>query len=365
MKVFGLQTFIWQNNLKSIILLIIFPVIITFLGFVFVFTFNLLTDNSGGYQEDGAVYTSDEKEDLREYYDAHPYAKVNMANDFREWLYEEDDLVVEEEGPLEKTISSFPLITPFFLGGVGLWFFIAWTSHKGMISRMTHSNPLDRKTNPRVYNIVENLCISRGLPVPEIYVIEDSSLNAYATGLRPKDAVVVFSRGLIEKLDDGELEAVAAHELTHIRNYDIRLMVIAIIFVGIITTMSEAFLRMRIRTRSSSKKSGSAILMILLLKALVFVIGFFITLFVQAAISRKREYLADAGSVELTKSSQPLISALKKIDQDPMIEAVHNRSVAQMFIDNPLSSGKGGIMARLLSTHPPIKDRIKALEMMG
>jgi heat shock protein HtpX len=260
--------------------------------------------------------------------------------------------------PLTKTVDSMPWITPFFFGGVGIWFLIAWAFNQQMILSLTKSKSLTREENPRVYNIVENLCISRGLPVPKIYIMEESSLNAFASGLSPKNAIIGFTRGILEKLDDKELEAVAAHEITHIMNYDTRLMLVAIIFVGIIQTMSEVFFRVRF-SGSGKKNDGAAAIFLLQIVALI--VGFLVTALIQSAISRKREFLGDAGSVELVKSSQPLISALMKISQDPGVEAINNQSVSQMFLYNPRATK----LSSLFASHPPIEERIKALQAIG
>jgi len=314
MAVAGLQTQIWSNKSKSLILLALFPVILLVIVYLIVFAL------------------------------AASSADVN-----------------------DPTTASFDMFKSFIfyvLAGVVFWFLIAWAFHQNMILAMTHAEPLERKDNPRVYNIVENLCISRGIPMPKIYVIDDESLNAYASGISPKSSLITFSHGILDKLNDQELEAVAAHELTHIINYDIRLMVICIIFVGIIQTISEFFLRVRIGESRGSRKNSSAGV-ILLIKLVVFLLGFLFTVLVQMAISRKRESLADAGSVELTKSSAGLISALEKIAQDPRIEVIENRSVAQMCIENPLSKNDPGILSKLFSTHPPIKERIETLRTIG
>jgi heat shock protein HtpX len=267
--------------------------------------------------------------------------------------------------PVAQTVSAAPYVAPFFFLGCGIWFVIAWIFNRDMVMALTHAQPLDRKSNPRIYNIVENLCISRGLPVPQIYIIDEPSMNAFASGLGPKNAMICFSRGIVEALNDQELEAVAGHELTHIMNNDIRLMLIAIIFVGIIQTIAWVFLRIPLFVGGNRRNGGGAAIVVLVLKLLAFVIGFFFAAVVQAAISRKREYLADAGSVELTKSSQPLISALEKISGNPHIAAVGNANVAQMFIENPLYANEEGFFGRLFDTHPPIADRIKALQQIG
>lgn len=314
MKVVGLQTHIWDNNLKSIFLLTVFPLIIGIL-----------------------VYLA--------------CLILAIAGESKDILYDS----------ISFTFASMLFVIPAIL----IWFSIAFAFNKQIINAMTKSKGLERTDNPKIYNIVENLCISRGLPVPSIQVIEDDSLNAFASGLSPKDSAITFSRGILNKLSDQEIEAVAAHELTHIINRDVRLMVVSIIFVGIIQTIADLIVRVNIK--SNGKDSGSLAMVILLIKLIAFVLGFFVSVIVQLAISRKREFLADAGSVELTKTSEYLISALEKIDQDPRIEAVENRSVAQMFFDNPLANKnrKVNFLDKMFMTHPSMDERIAALRMVA
>ncbi len=316
MKVVGLQTHIWDNNLKSIFLLTVFPLIIG----VLVYLACLL---------------------------------LAIAGESKDILYDS----------ISFTFASMLFVIPAIL----IWFSIAFAFNKQIINAMTKSKGLERTDNPKIYNIVENLCISRGLPVPSIQVIEDDSLNAFASGLSPKDSAITFSRGILNKLSDQEIEAVAAHELTHIINRDVRLMVVSIIFVGIIQTIAELIVRVNIKSNNNSRDSGSLVMVILAIKLLAFVLGFFVSVIVQLAISRKREFLADAGSVELTKTSEHLISALTKIDQDPRIEAIENRSVAQMFFDNPLANknGKVNFIDKMFMTHPTIEERVSALRMVA
>lgn len=317
MKVVGLQTFIWQNNTRSLILLLLFPFLLGLILYLVIF---------------GVTVSSHH---------------ANIA------------------GATIDAWSTLQHSAIYILAGVLVWFLIAWTFHKAMILGMTGAQPLERRDNKALYDIVENLCISRGVKTPSLYVIEDSSMNAFASGLSPNNAMIAFSRGLLDSLTPQEVEAVAAHELTHILNRDSRFMIIAIIFVGIIQTIAEIFLRTNIVVSDRDEKgTGSAYLVILLIKIAVYIIGFFITLIVQLAISRRREYLADAGSVELTKSSEHLISALQKISGDSRIEAIANRNVAQLCIENPLEHGHS-FMSDLLSTHPSVQDRIKALQMIG
>ncbi len=315
MRVVGLQTHIWKNNFRSLFLLCMFPVMLITILFLIMF----------------AVLGS-----------------------------ESSSLV----SAFEEALTGSILISPFVTLGVLIWFLIAWGFHKSMIMKMTGAKGIEKKDYPELYQIVEELTISRGLPMPKLSIIEDDSLNAFATGLSPKNSMIAFSRGLLKKLNKQEIEAVAAHELSHIINRDIRVMVISIIFVGIIQTVAEVFLRSRIEPKSGGKNSGNGVLIILLVKVVVFVLAFLISLVIQLAISRKREYLADAGSVELTKSSATLISALRKISQDSRIEAIENKSVAQMCIEMPLEK-KTGWFEHLFATHPPIEDRIRVLSLIG
>ncbi len=259
---------------------------------------------------------------------------------------------------MEMANSHFLQTMPFVLIGVGIWFFIAWMGHASFIRMATGSKPLERTENKRVYNLVENLCIQQGMTMPAVYVIEDESLNAFATGISSKTFSISLSRGIINKLEDDELEGVIAHELTHIRNRDVRLLIISIIFVGIFSFLAEMALRSLRFSSGSKKKDGGYIVLIAIA---VTAICYFISLFLRFGISRSREYLADAGGAEMTKKPYALANALRKIDDDPQIEAVKRSDVAQMFIENPQSEKKS-FFAGMFATHPPIKKRIELLE---
>ncbi|GHT56261.1 protease HtpX [Bacteroidia bacterium] len=256
---------------------------------------------------------------------------------------------------------------PYILGGVLIWFLIAYFANTAIIQRATGAHSLERKENKRVYNLVENLCMSQGMPMPKVNVIEDDSLNAFASGINNRTFTVSLSRGIINKLDDDELEGVIAHELSHIRNRDVRLLIVSIVFVGIFAMLTEIAFRMLLhspRSRSSSNsKNGNGTIIIVLIALVVAAVGFFFATLMRFAISRKREYLADAGSAEMTRKPQALASALRKIARDPAIEAVTRDDVAQLFIEHPrpkksLAAGISGLFA----THPPIEERIKVLE---
>jgi heat shock protein HtpX len=250
---------------------------------------------------------------------------------------------------------------PTVLFIVGLWFLIAWLFHTSLIRYATGSRPLERRENKRVYNLVENLCIQTGQSVPKIYIIEDDSLNAFASGINERTFSISLSRGIIEKLDDEELEGVIAHELTHIRNRDVRLLIISIIFVGIFAFIAQMAFR-SLQFGAYSRRRDKNNLPLILIAIVIAAICYFIAILLRFGISRSREYLADAGAAELTKKPYALASALRKIDQDPLIEAVQSRDVAQLFIDNPSPEETGFSFSNLFSTHPPIKKRIQLLD---
>ena len=266
-----------------------------------------------------------------------------------------------ENRTIDMVNRNFLLTIPWVTIGVIIWFTIAWFTHSVMIRAATDSSPLQRNENKRVYNLVENLCISAGMKTPAINIIEDDSLNAFASGIDSGSYTISLSRGIIAKLNDEELEAVIGHELTHIRNRDVRLLIISIVFVGIFAFVSETLLRsMRFGNIGRGKKGGAAVLIAIVLA----IVGYFLASFFRFAISRKREYMADAGSVELTKRPLALASALRKISADPTIEAVKRKDIAQLFIENPgvKEDKKSFSFGSLFATHPPISKRIEVLE---
>jgi heat shock protein HtpX len=267
------------------------------------------------------------------------------------------------EQDADRVNQYFLQIIPFVLAGVGIWFLIAWAGHNTFIKLSTGAKSLERKENKRVYNLLENICISQGMKMPRLNIIEDDSLNAFASGISDKSYSITLSTGIINKLDDDELEGVMAHELSHIRNRDVRLLIISIIFVGIFSFVAEmAFRGLRFAGRKSSKASkgsGAIVLIIIAITA----IAYLVSILLRFGISRNREYLADAGASEITKKPYALASALRKISADPMIEAVESRDVAQLFIQNPTPSvHKSASWDNLFATHPPIEKRIALLE---
>jgi heat shock protein HtpX len=263
---------------------------------------------------------------------------------------------------VSRATEAFVRAAPWILGICLIWFLIAYCANTAIINAATGSRPLERRENKRVYNMVENLCIASHTDMPKIHIIEDGSLNAFASGINRRNFTVTLSRGIINRLDDAELEAVIAHELTHIRNRDVQTLIVSIVFVGIFSFLTQILLRTlfsgRFRARNSGKNSGGIIIAMLLVLLLA-AVGYFITLLMRFAISRNREYMADAGSAEMTKNAPALASALRKISADPCIEAVTQNDVAQLFIDNPM---KKSFINSLFATHPPIGKRIRLLE---
>jgi len=270
-------------------------------------------------------------------------------------------LYILSDQDIEHTNAQFLSIIPMVLIGVAIWFFISYFFHTQMIQSATHSRPLERRENMRVYNLTENLCMSVGMTMPKLYIIESDALNAFASGINEKTFAVTLTRGIINTLNDEELEGVIAHELTHIRNRDVRLLIVTIVFVGIFATIADFALRMLLngsmsssRSRKNDKGGGALVLLIILLVAGAI---YFLSILFKLALSRSREYMADAGAVELTRNSLALASALKKISGHSTIREVQNDEVKELFIDY-----KAQGFFSLFATHPPIEKRIQVLE---
>ena len=216
---------------------------------------------------------------------------------------------------------------------------------------------------PFLDNAVEGLAIAAGLPKPRLYIINDTAPNAFATGRNPQKSVICVTTGLLQKLDRNELEAVLGHEMSHIKNYDTRLMVITVVLVGVIVLLSDWIIRSMWYGRSDSKDMGKAGLIILAIGIVFAVLSPFIAELIKMAISRKREFLADADSALLTKNPTALASALEKISSDKEPLEAANKATAHLYIINPLKNYRGWL-DNLFSTHPPIKERIAALKQM-
>lgn len=313
MQAVGLQTYIWNNNLRSAVLLAGFPVLLALM----IFAGELVLMGAGALPSAGSLG---------------------------------GDLA----GAGRMLIQAAPIAIVVALA----WFAVAYLFNQVIIDLATGARSVTRADQPALYNLLENLCISRGLRMPALRLIDSPAMNAFASGLHEGRFVVTVTRGLLEALDEDELEAVLAHELTHIINRDVRTMVIAAIFAGIITLIAELVFRSlnfmgggRSRGGRSSKGGGLLILIALAIAA----VGYLLAIVIRMTLSRSREFVADAGSVQLTKNPDAMISALRKISGHAHLAAPD--SVRGLFIDNP----EEGPMA-LFATHPPIAKRIAALE---
>lgn len=330
MSYVGIHTQQVQNNMKSILLLILFPCIV--LGMVYAFlAITNMYEVPDGYQSSRFVVDT---------------ATANAA--FLEAL-------------------------PWVVGIVGIWFLISYFANASMVRQATGARSLERRENPRVYNIVENLTMACGMPMPKINVIDDPQLNAFASGIDEKSYTVTVTTGICNRLNDEELAGVIAHELTHIRNRDTRLLIVSIIFVGIMGTALSLATRMlwnaflfgggNRRSDREGKNNGGMIVVIVIAVVLA-AVGYFFTILTRFAISRKREYMADAGGAELCGNPLALASALRKISNDPGLGGVDREDVAQLFIVRPkaFASEFTNMMSNLFSTHPSIESRIAYLE---
>ncbi len=314
MGAFGLQTHIWNNNLKSIILLIGFPILLLILFYALSIGYVAMTQRFDSVEE-GLIL-----------------ALYVLADS---WYY------------------------AFFAAAI--WFAIAWFGHQAMINATTGATSLSRTQEPEIYNLLENLCIGQGIPMPKLNIIEQRGLNAFASGINQKTYTVTLTRGIIERLDRDELEAVIAHELTHIQNRDVRLLIISVIFVGIFSFLGELLFRGFFRTgvrigghtrgRSGDSRGGG---ILILIAVVAIALAYFLALIIRFSLSRKREFLADAGAVELTRNPDAMVRALQKISGNSDINAPGD--VQQMMIENAKP------FAGVFMTHPPIDKRIIALQ---
>lgn len=258
------------------------------------------------------------------------------------------------------------------LSGVGISLIFAgmmsfasyWWSDKIILS-ISGARPADKKTEFNFYTVTENLAMVARIPMPRLYVIKDSAPNAFATGRDPAHAVVCATTGLLDKLNRTELEGVIAHELSHVRNYDIRLMGIVAILVGMVALLGDWFLRMRFRGNDNDRGSNQVQVIMFVLAFILALLAPIVAKLIQLAISRRREFLADASGVMITKYPDGLIGALKKISADTEPLEAANRATAHLYIVNPLKGKEFvGWFANMFNTHPPMEQRIKELEKM-
>lgn len=332
-------TQIRRNNIKSLLLLLMFPVIILLTVWVFLAVVNYL--NNGHYDYYGNMVFELDVDTVNYYF-----------------------------------LSSVPWI----VGGVGLWFILAYFNNTSMIRKAVKAKPIKRRDNPRVYNIVENLCMACNMDMPKINIVNDPQLNAFASGIDKSTYTVTLTSGIIDLLDDDELAGVIGHELTHIRNRDTRLLITSIIFVGIVSTVMGLIVRWLynwfVFGASSNSSSyddnnndnrgngGAGIVIVLLIGLVCVAVAYLFTLLTRFAISRKREYMADAGGAELCGNPLALASALRKISGNPGLKNVGREDIAQLFIVHPRALHKGlmSVIDSLFSTHPDTKKRIEILE---
>jgi len=236
-----------------------------------------------------------------------------------------------------------------------------------IVLAISRAKPVTKKEYPYLYNVVEGLAIAAGLPKPRCYIIDDTAPNAFASGRNPKNSVIVVTKGLLQKLNRAELEGVIGHEMAHIKNYDVLVQTLAVVMVGVVALLSDWILRSFLwgggRRRSKSKGGGNAGAILIVVGLVLAVISPLVSQLIRLAISRKREYLADANGALLTRYPPGLASALRKLaaDREPLEAA--NKATAHLYIVNPLKDIKGQVN-KLFSTHPPIEERVAALEKM-
>ncbi len=236
-----------------------------------------------------------------------------------------------------------------------------------LILGVSGARPVTKKENPYLYNTIEGLSIAAGIPTPKAYIIDDSALNAFATGRNPKHASITVTSGLLQKMNRQELEGVIAHEMSHVKNYDIRLMMLAVMLIGVTILLSDFLLRSFLwggKHRSKENKGGQLQLILIAIGIALAVLAPIIGKLIQLAISRKREFGADANAAILTRYPPGLASALKKLakDPDPLVDKA-NKATAHLFISTPFRK-ESGFLTNIFSTHPPIEERIKRLEEM-
>lgn len=270
-------------------------------------------------------------------------------------------LLVAGLGWLFGEIYGQPAITPYVLVGSLIYVLISYYSSSSLAMSMNGANQIQKRDNPRLWRIVENLSITNGMPMPKVYIIDDPAPNAFATGRNPQHAIVGATTGILDMLNDSELEGVMAHEMGHVKNYDIRVSMVAFALVAVISILADIMLRMTFYRGGDDDDSSSS--------SLFFVIGIagailapIVATLIQLAISRRREYLADATGALTTRYPEGLASALEKIGKYGRPMQKQNPSTAHLFFSNPL---KKGSLAALFSTHPPIADRIARLSEMG
>lgn len=255
-------------------------------------------------------------------------------------------------------------IVGFSLIMAGMMNFVSYFWSDKIVLSMSGAKPIEKKDNPEVYRLVENLCIAAGLPTPKIYIMSESAPNAFATGRDPKHAAIAFTTGILQKLNKQELEGVTAHELSHVGNRDTLVMTVVSILVGTIATLSDFFLR-SMWFGGNNNREGRAGAIYAILGIAVAILAPIVAILIQLAVSRRREFLADASGVLLTRYPEGLANALLKISSDKTPLRAAHTGTAHLYISNPLK-GKNGTnwLVKLFSTHPPVEERVRALQQM-
>lgn len=277
---------------------------------------------------------------------------------------------------LSRAFHDLIVAAPVATVVAAAWVVIAYFFHQSMIDAVTGGHDVTRQEEPRLYNLLENLCISRGITMPKLKIMDSPALNAFATGLNPRQYSVTVTTGLLDALDDKEIEAVLGHELTHIKNGDVQLMVVAVIIAGVVGFFGELFFRLFTNlswssggswssgsssssrsssSSSDSKSSGGGAVIVIIIAVVLIVVAWLLSQVVKLALSRSREYLADAGSVELTKDPDAMISALRKIENRGELPGATS-AVMELCVDNPREG-----FADLFATHPSVQSRVDAL----
>lgn len=314
-KATGLSTHIWNNNLRCIMLLALYPVLILGVFWVCVWTLGMAM---GGNKQPGTpmINPSD--------------VAANLTYDF--W--------------------------PLILTGVAIWFIISWFFHTSMIRKLARSHPVSRSEEPELYNLLENLCISQGMKMPHLEIIETHARNAFASGISESSFAITVTRGLMNSLSKDELEGVLAHELAHIQNRDVRLLIVTVIFTGLFGFLAQmiwSMVRYNIFFVSGRRdRNGGGIIIAMFIIMAVLWLGYLASLVMRFAISRKREYMADAGAVSMTKNPEAMMRALMRISGKDRIPETTD-DIAMMCIENHVP------FMGVFATHPPIEKRIRAI----
>lgn len=304
----GLQTHIWNNNARCVMLLALYPLIVL------------------------AIFWA-------------ICAGLLWSEGRSDWFSVTSGVAIE--------------CAPFLVMGVGIWFGVAWLWHTQMIRAMAHSRPALRREEPELYNTLENLCISRGLPMPQLEIMETPARNAFASGIGPKTYTITVTRGLIQGLKPDELEAVLAHELSHILNGDVRLLIVAIIFTGALSFIAQMAWRGLLRREiyHADSRGKASLPLIILIVAVATSIGYIFAILVRFALSRSREYMADAGAVDLTHNPQAMMRALQRLEAKSLL----NNAAPDIAL---MATHSNKPFLGLFATHPPIKERIAVISAL-